>query len=336
MKKTFLLITILFYISIINISFSCTTFVLKTDNDLVFGRNLDWVSDNGLLIINKRNQVKISLVFPPNEAVKWTSRYGSVTFNQFGKEFPFGGINEKGLVIEIMNAKAEYPEIDDRKALNELQWIQYHLDRSSSIDEIIQSDKVFRISMVSQELHFLISDNEGKVAVIEFVNGVMKVYKDKTLKYPVLENSTYEKSLKNYKENKYCRFGTAVDMINEYNSNTNVVDYSFEILDEVALDGSWSIVYDIKNMQVHFKTSSQINIKTVDFDTLEFDCNSSDFMYDLKLNDKGKINSLFVKFESKINEAKMIDAMDLTQISLPSEIKQTFYEFHKSVFCREE
>jgi choloylglycine hydrolase len=26
----------------------------------------------------------------------WTSRYGSITFNQYGREFPSGGINEKG------------------------------------------------------------------------------------------------------------------------------------------------------------------------------------------------------------------------------------------------
>ena len=64
---------------------SCTTFVIHTKNSLVFGRNLDWVSDNGVIVVNKRNVSKTSLVFPPEKAAIWTSKYGSVTINQFGK-----------------------------------------------------------------------------------------------------------------------------------------------------------------------------------------------------------------------------------------------------------
>ena len=91
------------------VGFCCTTFVIKSENNLVFGRNLDWISENGLVVVNQRNQRKQSIVFPPSKPVTWTSKYGSITFNQFGKEFPFGGINEKGLVIEVMLAPAQYP-----------------------------------------------------------------------------------------------------------------------------------------------------------------------------------------------------------------------------------
>ncbi len=34
--------------------------------------------------------------------VHWTAVYGSISFNQYGKEFPTGGMNEKGLVVELM------------------------------------------------------------------------------------------------------------------------------------------------------------------------------------------------------------------------------------------
>lgn len=98
MKNVLILLLLFFTTNAI----SCTTFVLKNSNNLVFGRNLDWFSDNGIVVINKLNIKKTALVFPPEKPVTWTSRYGSITFNQFGKEFPFGGINEKGLVVELM------------------------------------------------------------------------------------------------------------------------------------------------------------------------------------------------------------------------------------------
>src|SRR5687768_14824235 len=144
--------TCLFFSSV----YPCTTFVLKTKNGLYFGRNLDWVSDLGLVIVNQQNVTKESLVFPPEKPINWTSKYGSVTFNQFGKEFPFGGINEKGLVIEIMVSMAEYAEPDERPIVNELQWIQYQLDNSATIEEVIQTDAFLRIGQTHEILHYLI------------------------------------------------------------------------------------------------------------------------------------------------------------------------------------
>ena len=45
----------------------------------------------------------------------WTAQYGSITFNQYGRELPTGGINEAGLVVESMAlSEARYPEPDHR------------------------------------------------------------------------------------------------------------------------------------------------------------------------------------------------------------------------------
>ena len=41
------------------------------------------------------------------QLAQWQSKYASVTFNQYGVELPTGGINEKGLVVEIMGLKSE-------------------------------------------------------------------------------------------------------------------------------------------------------------------------------------------------------------------------------------
>ena len=80
---------------------------------------------------------------PPHEALppqekpaSWVSRYGSVTFNQYGREFPNGGMNEAGLVVELMWLDdTTYPATDGRPALDCLEWIQYQLDTAATLSD---------------------------------------------------------------------------------------------------------------------------------------------------------------------------------------------------------
>jgi penicillin V acylase-like amidase (Ntn superfamily) len=335
MKTPILTLFILLYSML---AFSCTTFVLKNDSTLIFGRNLDWVSDNGVVVVNKRNMYKKSLVFSHEKATFWTSKYGSVTFNQFGKEFPFGGINEKGLVVEIMVVNGEYPVLDDRTAINELQWVQYQLDNAQSIEEVIASDKEIRISAVNQNLHFLICDRFGNVAVIEFDKNGIKVYKDKDLPEPILENEPYVTSLQKSRKNQSCRFGKVSKLLKKYeeNSTESAIDYSFKILDNVALDGSWSIVYDIKNMEIQFKTASNKTIRKIKVNDFDFSCNSSTLLYDLQRTDKEYINANFINFSAELNKKKFIDAIQANDIRFPKEVFVLFYEYYDKCSCVEE
>ncbi len=320
------------------IGLGCTTFVLKNENTLVFGRNLDWVSDDGVVVVNKRNIQKTALIFPPEVATKWTSKYGSVTFNQFGKEMPFGGMNEKGLVIEIMLVTGNYPNFDSRTAVNELQWIQYQLDNAKTIDEVIESDKTIRISKINQNLHFLICDKLGNVAVIEFDKKGMHVYKGDDLPIAVLENDRYATSLRKNERNTSCRFRTASKMIEQYKgvSDTSAIEYSFKILDKVALDGSWSIVYDIKNMEIHFKTSSDRSLRKIKINDFDFNCKNGSEMYDLKRKESGSITNYFINYSSKLNTSKFDAALKSNGIQLPKSILDRFYNYNKSCECKEE
>lgn len=315
--------------------FSCTTFVIHHGDELVFGRNLDWSSDNGILVVNQRNQSKTAIVFPPDKPVTWVSKYGSVSFNQFGKEFPFGGMNEKGLVVEIMVAPATYPKTDSRPALNELQWIQYQLDNAATVEEVIANDKLIRLRKVSQDLHFLIADKTGAVAVIEFQKGKMVVYKGEDLPFPVLENDRYETSLKKRQKGIKSRFNTAAKGVVEYSKKRgkSIIDYSFGILDEVALNGSWSIVYDIKESKIHFKTSSHRSLRELDMTQLEYECKPKCLVYDLQDAHSGSINSKLEGLTKELNTRKMKDAMDKGDIELGAAEKRLFYRYYESVDC---
>ncbi len=104
-------------------------------------------------MINKRNVTKTAAAFPPEKPITWTSKYGNITFNQMGREFPYGGINEAGLVIEQMWLdKTRYPVSDNRYGLSELQWIQYQLDNSATINDVIASDTLVRVSFQFKQI----------------------------------------------------------------------------------------------------------------------------------------------------------------------------------------
>lgn len=321
MKKIFALILVT-CICITSI-FPCTTFVLKTKKGLYFGRNLDWVSDLGLAIINQRNVTKTSLVFPPEKSIEWTSKYGSVTFNQFGKEFPFGGINEKGLVVEIMVSEAEYPDNDERPVVNELQWVQYQLDNCSSIKEVLATEKLIRVGQTHENLHYLICDAQGNTAVIEFIAGKMVSYTNDDMPVPVLENDLYEKSLEHSKNQTSCRFTKALDMIEKYSGadGQSAIDYCYKILEEVALSAEWSIVYDITNREIHFSTNSNREKRIISMNNFEFNCDQNVKSYDLTQQHTGNISNKFSKLKFDANSEILNAAMRLNAVNM--EISQS-------------
>jgi len=307
---------------------ACTTFCLDDGESLVFGRNLDWSIGVGLVIVNKRGLSKMALIPPLDVPASWISRYGSVTFNQYGRELPMGGLNEKGLVVEQMWLQdTQYPERDDRPALNELAWIQYQLDNFMSVDEVIASDPDIRITPESAPLHFLICDRTGQTAVIEFLKGKMVVHKGEELPFKTLANSTYERSLAYLKSldgfggdnilssdspNSVDRFARAVRGTDQYRKKEcgGVIDYAFEILKDVSQGKStqWSIVYDVKGPAVHFKTGKSPKIKILNLKDIDFSCETPCRVLDIDSDGAGDVHARFVDYTTEINKKLIYDS----------------------------
>jgi choloylglycine hydrolase len=84
-------------------------------------------------------------------------------------------------------------------------------------------------------------------------------------------------------------------MSGEEVTGASVVDYSFDILAEVA-QGSytkWSIVYDIANKQIHFKTEENRNRREVAFTDFDFSCGDPSLAFPLSEGKAGSVASLF-------------------------------------------
>lgn len=274
------------FVFIHSASFACSSFLLSKGGRHLFGKNYDWVTGNGALMVNARGLVKEVPARDSRKALNWISTFGSVTFNQFGKEFPNGGMNEKGLVIELMWLDgSSYPPEDARPALGVLQWIQYQLDCSATVADVLDSDAAVRVSgHEGVPLHYLIADITGAAATIEFLNGKRVVRTGSALPFPVLTNSPYQHSIDHLKggrsgDNSLSRFSTACALLQKASPTEGQVSvpYAFGVLDKVAQGDftKWRIVYDITRRKIHFSTLDHPEVREVDLARLAFSCSAS-------------------------------------------------------------
>ncbi len=347
-------ITVLLALLIASAARPCTTFTLKDKKgNIVFGRNFDFPAGMGHVEINKRNLVKTAFIAPPEIPVTWVSKYGSITFNQNGREFPYGGMNEAGLVIEQMwLTEASYPPMDDRYGLTELQWIQYQLDNAATVQEVIESDNRVRVSFTSvATLHFLIADKTGDVAAIEYLDGKMVVHRGKGLPYPALANCTYDVSL-DYKQNKDAhtekafspwtenssgRFATAARMIEDYpGQESGIIDYAFDILDAVAQENStqWSIVYDITNQSIAWKTYVNGDVRNLRLDSFDFSCDAPNLY--IGIDERYSTIGDFREFSYEANRdliESVCNAVDFLKNSVPPEAREGIAHYPESISC---
>ncbi len=270
---------------------SCTVFVLSCGDTIVAGKNLDWPVGDGFIVANPSGMYKVAMVRPGREPVRWISRYASITFNQFGTGFPLGGMNEQGLVVEeVSYGPSVYSSEDERPVINEMQWIQLQLDKYTSVKEVIQAVKDVRIEKYLFGIHYLICDRSGDAAVIEFIDGKMKVFTGSELPVRVLSNNTYENSLRYLNRHQGFggkiavqhltgsqeRFLWAAGLIKNYRRirNRSLAAYGHTILDDVRqADTRWSILYQPSAMAIAFEIPGKhpqtcLRFGEVDFSSL--------------------------------------------------------------------
>ena len=318
MKKS---VAIAFFIALAgiwNTVFPCTAFLLKSNNCWLVGNNYDWISKEGCVLINQRNIPKIAVGIDSAFAVSWISKYGSITFNQYGKEFPQGGMNEKGLVVvTLVLSETVYPKPSElQQRLDEAQWIQYQIDNYSNVQEVIDHINLIGIQPHAINLHYYIADKSGNSAVIEFIEGKTVISTGNNFPYKVITNNSFQRS-KEYYEKSYHyypkmprsslnRFSRATELSSKYDTYQPVekgVDYCFSTLADVPIKGwtVWSIVYDMTNMRVYWKPASNKKIKYFDFSSFDYNPATTVNHFDINSNLSGNVSKSFSPFSLEIN-----------------------------------
>lgn len=167
---------------------ACSRIVYEGNNNLfIVGRSLDWRAPipTNLYVyprgIKKQGNVQTN-------SVEWTSQYGAV----YAVSYDGGvteGMNEKGLVVNGLFCKGTVysnAEVENRAPISLAVFVAWILDTNATTDEAVEMLKKhdFNISGATFDggtvsaLHWAITDASGKTAIIEFDNGVIKIYDD--------------------------------------------------------------------------------------------------------------------------------------------------------------
>ncbi len=309
----------------------CTSFCLDNNGYAVFGSNFDYPKDisEGLIFVNKRNVSKSLLESDSlRKHVCWTTKYGSVSFNLVTSQAAFAGMNEAGLVISLMGLRdSKCPEPDRRPWIHSYFWLKYVLDNFSTVAEVIASDSTMRIiGRVPPYCapHYLISDKNGNCATIEFLNRKMVAHSGKNLPVKVLANTNYDHSISEWnkisvlkKKGKPVpvmipslrRFTRAADRVSAYKptDSLSAIHTAFDILEEVSgqkINGGptrWSMVFDTKNLRIHFKTIIHPVIREIDLQKLDFSCETPVKMMDINEKLSGDITDQLKDYSFKLH-----------------------------------
>jgi choloylglycine hydrolase len=245
---------------------------------------------------------------------QWTSKYGSITVNQWGREFPSRGMNEAGLAVgEMTLTSTRFPDPDLRTSVTLLQWIQYQLDNCATVDQVIESNSKIRIDPSEYHSHFLLADSNGNCVAMEWLNGELVYHAYENLPVQVLTNSTYEYLLENYLgsveppsgDNSLARFCRAASMLEKYDPSTSgsPLNYAFDVIQSVS-QGSftrWRLVFDIKGRCFYFRTNSNDNLRYVDLRSCDFSCSAPVRILDINAPLSGDVYQYFIDYDRDLN-----------------------------------
>ena len=322
--------------------FPCSTFMLKGEDCHLYGHNLDSGSPvPGLVVINKRNITKESRTWKELSTGKkddsisfqWTSKFGSVTFNPFGREFPDGGMNEAGLIVQEMSlSDTEFPAGEGKRKMFMMLWMQYVLDCFETVEQVIQSAS--EIVLDGWGWHFFTADKYGGHASIEFIDGRVVVNRGHEMPFPLLCNSIYSKELEGLKtyqgfggtkpidveEPGIPRFVRGIYLLNNYtpSQTQSPVEYGFRILENIALgDNKWKYVFDWSNRKVYYRTANNQKVRSLSFLELDFNGESPSRIVDIDVGKGGSVIDQLKEYSKEINEDFVMNAIKTLEINVP-------------------
>jgi choloylglycine hydrolase len=336
---------------------ACTSFFVEGTSSAAMAKSYDWKMGHGLLVVNKKNVEKTSFAVKPDDVpVKWTSKYGSITFNQYGVEMPNGGMNEAGLAVEILWLdETVYPTPNQLPSVNEAQWIQYQLDNFSTVQEIADSIDGLRISGVYANVHYLACDKTKECITVEFLNG-LPIIKNGA---KVLTNDSYEQSVDHLSHfdgfggtlpipddnSSLSRFVRISHQLNEFRNGqrNNVIEGSFTMLNSVRVGlvnlentSLWNIVYDFQKMRANFVHTLVGLKKSIDFAGLDFSCKTPRKVYNIESHQgTGDISSELLNYKTSFNQRIVqLSVKDFAQ-KLPPGTVERLIEYPEKLNCLE-
>jgi choloylglycine hydrolase len=269
------------------VAYPCSAVVLKDDNRFILAKNFDWTYRNGIIMKNVRGVAKVAYYTHAAQQATWTSTYGSVTFNQNGKDMPYGGMNERGLVVEMLWMEyTRYNINDDKQYVNELEWIQYQLDMYASVSEVIEHLDDLKVYPIKGKIHYILADATGESIIIEYLNGKPVVFRKDPNTCQAITNTAIVlaepfkdqiSGIRKKTTSSIYRYHLLEQQIAKIQNQQEIsVPFAFESLKKVTIPKGdfktmWSMVYSINEQEIAFFTDKHKNQKSISLKGLDFD-----------------------------------------------------------------
>lgn len=325
-------------------AFPCSAFLQDGPSGPVVGKSYDWSDERGLAIVNKRGMAKRALVLSPaDEPAAWRSRFASLTFNQYGRELPNGGMNEAGLVVEVLVLDdTETEPRDDRPVVTELGLVQYLLDQAETTGEAVALAKRVRVVTAYAPIHYFVCDAGGACAVLELIRGRLVVSTGEDLPVRAVTNSSYAESVGAIgrgggDQSSLDRFARVARQLRApaRAQPGAPVPGALAILDSVRFRSftKWHVVYEPAARRVHFRTRKHPTLKTISLDRFPPGCGEPVQVLDLASGATGDVTSQFQPYRPETNRALVEATLKPLRSALPSGIARRVAEHPDSSTC---
>jgi choloylglycine hydrolase len=193
----------------------------------------------------------------------WTDKYGYVSVDETNlSNLTAEGINEKGLAAHLLYfGSMQQPKRDTSiKGVNGLVWIRYILGNYANVQEVLDHLNDYQIYTPKIELkgkevllpiHYSIEDAQGNSAVIEYVDGKLKVHENTKA---MTNEPDFNQQIKNLKaikdtdlynidsvpggaksENRFIRANFISENMPDANTSKEAVNYMFAAADSVSV-----------------------------------------------------------------------------------------------------
>jgi len=258
----------------------CSTAILGRQGRRILAFNFDYTLAQGLASFSVRGMSKENRTERTETSLAWKVAYRSVSFSSLCLEFPVAGINEAGLAASMMwhdGGDAGYS--GNLPSLDPLHWVQYQLDTSAKVEDVLRSLNVVRPTSQGYPLHYVFLDQLGDIAIVEFAAGIPAVVRCPEV--PVLTNGSYAPALDSWltgvdplegeRRTSLGRFSRLASSVKDYQREDVTPSEAFLLLESVrqgptfSSDSSrtsasninrtvWSIVLDPTTLIAHFRT----------------------------------------------------------------------------------
>jgi len=239
---------------------------LSDKGDKVFGRNFDYFYSPKLLLFTGPSNGYSSVSMVDMRHLGFLSEEDIANASPEDLKrlldapyLAFDGMNEYGLAVGEMTALGSVTPTDPEKVtLADLSSLRLVLDRAKTVDEAVALLENYNVAFLSAPpLHFMISDKNGKSAIIEFIEGEMKVIPNEN---PWQVSTNFLVYNSNEQTKSACwRYSTAERILQE-NEGYLTSEGVMGLLSEISQASTqWSVVYNMSNGDIALAIGKDYN-----------------------------------------------------------------------------